>query len=401
MKPSKIISLCATSLIIAAMLASCTGSQDILKPGNQLDAETLDSDASENLEKKQDDILEKYNNLSDEQISEYLRTIPKAEFTQEIKAVFSELSNKDDYRLIFFAVSLCERINEYSEEEIISMIKDQKNDLILRVTLVQNLSSDVDYTPEANESIRELLSDDTVESDIKENIIVLFDFDDEAGLKMLHSIACSDDDMLAFQAIKRLNEVNSEDAISISRNILETYKMQTPEKINAALKTMSKFYREARIKNSFTEETEQEKSELIEICEKIINKSDNSGKLKDSAILALSEMTDSKAITSIIENPNIDDPFKSYAIEQNYLTLSKMADHGSEKDIEVVCKAIAINPLKELKESLLIYKSSQQTQTAEKLSAETNLKIDEAISKIDSEGVNVNERWSEFYNEVD
>lgn len=401
----RIISFCAAITIITAMLAGCVapssgGGQETLKPDNKIDAETLDSAASENPEKKQEDFLEKYKDLSDEQIFEYLQTLPKDEFTEEVKTGFSIFINKDVNKLIIFAVSLRERINEYSEKEILSMIEDQKNDLVLRVSLLQCLSSDVDYTPETNERLLELLSDDSTENDIKENIIVDFDFNDEAGFKILHSIACGDDDLLAFHAIRRLDEVNSEDAVSISRNILETYKTQTPEKINAALKTMSKFYREARIKNSFTEETEQEKSELIEICEKLINKSDNSQKLKDSATLALSEMTDAEAITSIIENPNIDDVFKSHAVEQNYLTLSKMAEHGSEKEIEVVCQAIAINPIKELKEPLLTYKSSQQAQTAKELSAQTTLKIDEAISKIDSSGVNVDEIWTEFYNEV-
>ena len=235
---------------------------------------------------------------------------------------------------------------------------------------------------------------------LKENIIILLDFTDTAGKQMLQSIACEKDDMLAFQAIKKLNKFDSESAIDISKNILETYKTQTPEKVNAALKVMSEVYREARIQKAFTKRLELEKAAFIDLCSNIINTSEAGDKLQDCAILALSDMTDAQAITTIVENPNIDNSFKVYAIDQNYLTLTAMAESGSEEAIDIVCKAMEINPLKELSEPLSACQVTPMTRSANAVSEKTVKKANAAASRIALTGTNANPRWAQFYNEV-
>ncbi len=354
---------------------------------------------------QQASILEKYENTSPEQVLISLQTLPKAEFTQEVKTAFAESSQSDINNAIPFAAGLNERINEYSEDELISMITDSSNDLSFRVTLVQIYGSDnasgfTGRTAQGNETIRNLLLDSSVETILKENIIILLDFTDTAGKQMLQSIACEKDDMLAFQAIKKLNKFDSESAIDISKNILETYKTQTPEKVNAALKVMSEVYREARIQKAFTKRLELEKAAFIDLCSNIINTSEAGDKLQDCAILALSDMTDAQAITTIVENPNIDNSFKVYAIDQNYLTLTAMAESGSEEAIDIVCKAMEINPLKELSEPLSACQVTPMTRSENAVSEKTVKKANAAASRIALTGTNANPRWAQFYNEV-
>lgn len=354
---------------------------------------------------QQTSILGKYENTSPEQVLISLQTLPKAEFTQEVKTAFAESSQSDINNAIPFAAGLSERINEYSEDELISMITDSANDLSFRVTLVQiygndNASGFTGRTAQGNETIRNLLLDSSVETILKENIIILLDFTDTAGKQMLQSIACEEDDMLAFQAIKKLNKFDSESAIDISKNILETYETQTPEKVNAALKVMSEVYREARIQKAFTKRLELEKAAFIDLCSDIINTSEAGDKLQDCAILALSDMTDAQAITTIVENPNIDNSFKVYAIDQNYLTLTAMAESGSEEAIDIVCKAMEINPLKELSEPLSACQTTTMTRSANAVSEKTVKKASAAASRIALTGTNANPRWAQFYNEV-
>ncbi len=393
MPKRKILSIFAAAAMTAAMLAGCAD------PSNP-------NEAPGNSAENNESILEKYEGLSIEEIYENLLPLSKIEFTLEVKKAFAELSQTDVEGTLPFAVALKERINEYSEQELIAMIKDPASDASFRTALVQIYSDEHGTgfskpTTQGNDEIRSLLLDDSVDTTLRENIVILLDFSDEAGQEMLRSIAGGEEDLLAFQAIKRLNKINGEDALSISRDVLENYKMQTPEKVNAALKVMSKYYREMRIQKTFTRSLEQDKTDFIALCNDIINNYDYNEKLQDSAMIALSEMTDKQAITAVIENPNIAQEFKTYAVDQNYLTLTEMVESGSEEAIDTVCKAMEINPLKELSEPLRACKSAPLTRSADPLSEQILQEADKTIAQIQSNGTNANPKWEEFYNEVD
>lgn len=352
--------------------------------------------------------LRKYENMSEEQVINNLKGLDKSKMTAEIKNVFSELSGTDINALIPFAAELRNRINEYSEDELVSLITNRDNDLFFRITIVQ-LYSGMKFekrTSKGNNAIRDLLLDEKTENDLKENIITGLDFSDEKGLKILDSIAHGENDMLAFQAIKKLNKIDSVKATRISNQILENYKNETPEKVNVALKVMAQEYRNNRIQKTFTNELQQRKMEFIEICIDIINTSKKDDKLQDCAVFALSDMTDSDAITAIIKNNNMDESLKVYAVDQNYNTLLEMAKSAnSEQETDVICDAVNIYPLKGLKNSLSEIKSKvSSNQMSEfkngELRTHVIAKIDTAIALIAEEGVDANLKWDSFYREV-
>jgi hypothetical protein len=352
--------------------------------------------------------LRKYENMSEEQLLSRLKGLNKSEMTAEMKNIFAELSGADINVLIPFASELRNRINEYSEDELISLITNKDNDLFFRITIVQ-LYSSMKYekrTSKGNDSIRDLLLDEKAENDLKENIIIGLDFSDEKGLKILDSIAHGENDLLAFQAIKKLNKIDSVKAVEISNKILKNYKNETPEKVNAALKVMAQEYRNNRIQKNLTAELQQKKMEFIEICVGIINASKKDDKLQDCAVFALSDMTDSDAITAIIKNNNMDESLKVYAVDQNYNTLLEMANStNSDQEIDVICDAVKIYPLKGLKNSLSEIKSKVSSNQLSglkngELVTQTITKIDTAIALIEKEGADSNPKWNDFYNGV-
>lgn len=389
------------SLAAAAMIATVlTGTGCNSKKPNTPSSATTAEETT-----KQISTWEKYKDLSSEQIISGFQMLPKDEFKQEIKNAFEELSLSDTdltmtEETIILATALDERFDEYSEDEVVSLIKDAANELTFRYIFLELYCHEAygseKRTANGNDMVRKMIFDSSVQPVLKDYMIGSLDFSDEEGYQMLLSVANGEEDLLAFQAIKRINRINNEDGIAISREILKSCDMQMPQKINAALKTMSKFFRETRIKNGFTESLEEEKLNFIEICNNIINNSKTRDVLFDSAVFALSDMTDSQAITAIIENSNIDDAAKSYSVEQNYLTLVSMAKSGDEKELAVVCQAMAMNPLKELREPLATALTQNNT-----LSDEIKQEVTKAITQIDSSGTNANPAWSEFYNEID
>jgi hypothetical protein len=353
--------------------------------------------------------LRKYENMSEEQVSDSLKHLDKTAMTAEISNIFAELSEKDVNFLIPFAAELRNRINEYSESELAVLIANNDNDLFFRITIVQ-LYGSMKFekkTSKGNDTIRDLLLDKKTENELKESIIISLDFSDEKGLKTLDSIAQGKNDMLAFQAIKKLNKIDSVKAAEISNQILADYQRETPEKVNAALKVMAEEYRRNRIQNAFTSELQKKKKEFIEICVHIINTSTKENKLQDCAIFALSDMTDSDAIAAIVKDNNMDESLKVYAIDQNLNTLLEMAKSvDSEQEIDTVCDAMKIYPLKALRNSLSEIRakvSSKRIIGLENGEMVTKVigKIDAAIAMIDNEGTDANPKWDDFYREVD
>lgn len=152
------------------------------------------------------DIAEKYKDCSSyEEIAEKLRKLSKKEFTKEVKYAFEQL----DEGAVPFACVLCERANEYSEEEIISMIKDSENDLSMRTSLVDiytdsKSSCFEDKTEKGVEELKSMLSDSSVEDYLKSFIVTALDFSGDNDIALLRTLAGSDDSSLASHAQEKL-----------------------------------------------------------------------------------------------------------------------------------------------------------------------------------------------------
>lgn len=341
-------------------------------------------------------VLKKYENMTGEQIIANLQNLEKKSMVEEIKKVYSVLSDGNTSALIPFAVALDSRINEYSDNEVINLILDDNNNLHFRIDVVQIYGMGFnDKTTKGNESIRELIFDDQIDNCLKRNIILSFDFSDVKGIEMLNSVANGKDDMLAYRAIRKLDTLDSNNAREISNQILKNYKNETPEKINAALNTKAMEFKNYRVQKSFTVEKQQQKKEFIEICNNIINTSDNN-ELIHCAVYALSNMTDSDAIAAIIKNKNIDGSLKGYTIRHNYSTLMEMAkSENNVQYVDIICDAMKIYPIKGLNQPLTELKAKILSKQIDSFTTDESIevlikRIDEVNKLIENQGVKPN-----------
>lgn len=312
-----------------------------------------------------------YSGKSEAEISKELAKKSISDIVQEINTISSY--NTDLSNLILHASALAERVDEISEDALLSFIGDDTNSVNLRVIMIQLIkykNSDVDET-----LLKKLLVSNDTDPAIKQNIVLALSEDDPETIELLKQVSEQDDELLAFQAIKKLNRTEPGIASEIADEILKNYTKEQPEKVRAAIKVKAEQLRQDASKGN-------EKNEFIQILLDLFNGSDDEI-MKDTVVFALSNLRDEAAISIIVTNKDIDESIKMYCIDQNYSTLLKMVENNStDANIETVIQAMNIYPITELISPLkeVINKSD----TSRKASFST---------LIEQEGNPVNEKW--------
>lgn len=316
-----------------------------------------------------------YSNKNEKEVSLELSKKSFSEITQEINSISSydtDLSN-----LILHSSALVERIDEISDDTLLSIIKDDKSSVNLKVIMVQLIKYKNSSSGIADETVlKDLLMNDDTDSAIKQNIIWALSEDDPKTVELLKEISKQDDELLAFQAIKKLNQTEPDIAIDISDDILNHYDKQQPEKVRAAIKVKAEQLRQDASKGN-------EKNEFIQMLLDLFKGTDDEV-MKDTVVFALSDLKDEAAISIIVLNKDIEDSIKTYCIDQNYSTLLRMVKNNpTDENIETVIQAMNIYPIKDLVSPLkeVINKSNSRISKG-------------SFSElIEQEGNPVNEKW--------
>ncbi len=318
-----------------------------------------------------DSLKSDYSNKSEAEISRELAKKPITDIFQEINSISSY--NTDLSNLILHASALAERVDEISEDVILTLIGDDTNTVNLRVIMIQLIkykNSDIDDT-----LLKKLLVQNDTDPAIKQNIVWALSDDDPETIALLKQISVQDDELLAFQAIKKLNQSEPGIASDISNEILKNYKFEQPEKVRAAIKVKAEQLRQDTSKGV-------EKTEFIQILQDLYSGS-NDEIMKDTVIFALSDLKDETAISIIITNKDIDNSIKMYCIDQNYSTLLKMVEKDStDVKLETVIQAMNIYPITDLIVPL-----------KEKINQADATKRASFSTLIEQEGNPVNEKW--------
>ncbi len=244
-----------------------------------------------------------------------------------------------------------------------------------------------------NEKLRQLLCDEKTDDELKKSIIVEADFSDEEGIELLKGFVDDENEYIAYQAIKKLYDLEPEYTAAVAYDILHNYENEMNGRVNIMLQVLSSEYYKMRLDNISLEERICEETEFIEVCINLIDNSDCAS-LRDAAVFALSDMTEPEAVSAIIASENVDYALKVYAINQNYMTLKWMA--GQDEYLEIVCKAMDICPLRGLQEDLENKKNSVQSTAPE--DTETIHMLEETIQTIKTNGNSINPMWIDLYN---
>ena len=287
--------------------------------------------------------------------------------------------------LIYAAAALREKSGEFSDRQVISILKDANYSVITKITVIQfseyfnngqGINDEAEYL--------KLLMDESVDTAIRMNLINAISFNNKEDRRVLEDLIKADDGNVILLAMKKLSNIDFDSAVRISDAVLENHKTNNPDILRAAVKVKSQFFRESQKNNLIND---SEKRRYIDLCMELYEASyDNV--FKDTMIFSLSEMKDYEAIKAIILDDSVE--LKMFCIDQNYSTLKKMFENNadpSEEDIDVLIKAMGICPLVELRPLLenISPKSSQQKN-----------ELADVLSKIDQDGIHANEKWFDF-----
>lgn len=248
-----------------------------------------------------------------------------------------------------FAVELFNRSDEFSNDELIELMKDDTKEMIIREIFVDLYLMKNENNFSAQNDLKQLLQQDEVDSRLKQRIVSLAYFTKDE-VPLLKALIQDEDPSLAFDSLNVLTSVDINEAYIISKEILIQRKVQPDEKVSAALRATAKYLNE--ISPSKINSHESLEKNFIELCLEIIN-STNNLELKDSAFFAISEIGTYSALKEIINNNTFDRAMKRYGIHQNFMVLIEVLENNpSSEDIELVIEALRIYPIIEIAESL-------------------------------------------------
>jgi hypothetical protein len=297
------------------------------------------------------DILQNYATQSDSEIQSELKKISNGELLNEVNNLSEKIEPSSDINaLIPFAAELLDRKDEISNKEILSSIKDSENTTITRNTMIELYHVKNNNDDNNKNELKELLKDKSFDRNVKVKIIATSDFKEE-DIPLLQSIVLEDEDQLAFQAMKKLRKLDKEMAFQISGEILSKYKIHSEDKISSALKATSYYIKNSN--NKVTLSNNSYESDFVNLSLDIMNSDKYSSTLKDSAFFATSDLRSENAILTILSQDNIDQELIVYAIGQNFFVLNDILNSNpTENQITLVIKAMEINPLTDLYDSL-------------------------------------------------
>lgn len=321
-------------------------------------------------------VIQKYAEYDEQALNEALKKLGTEELMDDIKALLRE-----DFgtALIPFISELSERKDAIGEGDIISEIKDSSNSIMTQELMVDLLIWK-NQDSLISDTLKQLLSDPGIDNQVKARIVSQSAFGSE-DVPLLKDLIKDNDDILAFDCLKKLSNVEEKEAYTIAKEILSTPDTQSDMKISAAQKSTAKF-----LKNDNDPAT---RKEFIEQCMDIIEDPKSGEKLKDSSMFALSDMMTKESITEIVNSDSLEQSFKVFCIDQNHEVLKEMLINSpEEKDIQVVVKAMEILPLIDLEDQL------QKVQREIK-DPELKAKCEKALENIKLNGTEACKKWNE------
>jgi hypothetical protein len=339
-----------------------------------------------------DNILQKYlakdevalqndvENMSNEQLIDEIDSLAA---TIDQPTTLNSSSGKSNINILIpFVSELIQRKDELKDADILSIIADNNKTDITRESLVDLYALKHEASKDGTE-IKQLLLQDEINTRVKSRIVSTANFTIE-DIELLKGLIQKDDGVLAFNSLKRLSRIDSAEAYRLSESILSNIGNESNTMISAALKATANYLKDSD--QSAIQKNTNLEADFINVSFRIINTS-NDPILKDSAFFAISEIGSQNAITQIIKSDLVEIQLKTYAIDQNFLTLKEMlTDNPTEDEIRTVVTALELLPIVDLLDPLKNVMSNISDPDLKQRS-------EEVILLIKNEGINGNYKW--------
>lgn len=171
----------------------------------------------------------------------------EAASTARLLEDFKEIAQEVDYTdeaLMPYIQELASRADEFTDQELISMIADNSEDADYRRGLLETYLSKYDFCI-TDAVFLDLLQDPQFDDGMKMLIIVCLEGDllnNPRLREILIDLSDSTNPVLAYHAIKGLTRVDMEKALEISYDVLENMDTECDEKVNIALNVLAMNY---------------------------------------------------------------------------------------------------------------------------------------------------------------
>lgn len=168
------------------------------------------------------------------------KNIPTSELLNQFKEA-SSLTEYSNEGLLFYIGEIVSRNSEFSDEELISIISNNTNEVNFRRGLLEAYLSKYDFIISDN-AFLDMLQDLQFDNGLKILIIACLDnaiLANSRTQNILFALSNASDGEVAYHAIKALSKVDIQSALEISTNIVKNLNTECEEKVNIALNLLA------------------------------------------------------------------------------------------------------------------------------------------------------------------
>jgi len=237
--------------------------------------------------------------------------------------------------LIFHASALAYRLDELTEEQILSYAADREKPEYFRVIMLELCGKLKEDGKLKDTAVLEELFADTSEIEavrIRAGYLI-------ENPKLLEAVFWQDGGNVAFQALKALRFADPDRAWTVAGDILDNYEKEPMLKVKAAVKAKAAILARHA-------EYSKEKAAFIEECARLresLAKDDPD--LRLTFAFALTELKDMDALALVLEDGELMANIHSFAVHENMVLLEETLKAGaSQKDLEIAVAAAYTYP---------------------------------------------------------
>lgn len=211
---------------------------------------------------------------------------------QELIESLSSLSqDESDVESLLIAGQALFKRTDFTCEDYMMMIRNPNNTVPLRSVAIECYAKKLSDS-EVDKDIVALIADSDVDSSLRVLAVALlhhhFDAQEEAHISALLSAADSENDDLAYNAMKALEHVDPECAMIRAKDIYENFQNESPARINIACKILARYYSSDRFHNINQDEVHGFVQKSLEIYDSV-----NQEEVRSAASQALALLPDS------------------------------------------------------------------------------------------------------------
>lgn len=217
-----------------------------------------------------------------------------------VSEIIAEMNDSTSQNsLIYLATVLQEKFDTVTDEYVVEQIQNDSNSLPVRVTLLQ-LSEARKELPVFKTLYSEIVDEQNgYDAILRQNALWELPKNVQT-VEILKQLIENESNAVSFNAMKYLYLVSKDDAISLSKAILEENDLNNSDRFSSAVNTITR---------SYDDLSNKERTEFIEKCAYALEKTQNQD-LIDMVAISLAKFKEEEAVKTVLDCDRIDELYK-------------------------------------------------------------------------------------------